>query len=366
MIIATKNHMLTNRKTLSMKRKYLFILILTFVASLNFAQEAIMVEYDFITKDSTIINFGESNLNQDNASTLSFIGNARNVIPLGTLEPNNNFVRIENVEQTSSYPISTSVRIESVDGQEEYICSGTMISSRHILTSAACFLSQRNHTIETDSILVFPGYNDGQENPLFGSHLVTKAYSFLNWTFGNDFMILEIDEDIGAETGWIGVAFNNNKDELLNQVYHKYSYPSSTMFIPFDGEINGDTLYYSYGLYDRFNPPTYVGSFFPDPKGFLGELGSSFFLPNAKDDFEIYGTLAWSSSFGHSIIDEFEFWGIANIIEPFLTTATSEIENVDFEIYPNPTDNIINIEMKNFEQSRTTRTNIHSLRCDDV
>ena len=80
------------------------------------------------------------------------------------------------------------------------------------------------------------------------------------------------------------------------------------MFIPFDGEINGDTLYYSYGLYDSFNPPPFVGSFFSDPKGFLGELGSSFFLPNANDDFEIYGTLAWSSSFGHSIIDEFEFW----------------------------------------------------------
>ena len=44
-----------------MKRKYLFILILTFVASINIAQEAIMVEYDFITKDSTIINFGELN-----------------------------------------------------------------------------------------------------------------------------------------------------------------------------------------------------------------------------------------------------------------------------------------------------------------
>ena len=78
-------------KNTIMKRKYLFILILTFVVSLNFAQEAIMVEYDFITKDSTIINFGESTLNQDNASTLSFIGNAGNVIPLGTLEPNSSF-----------------------------------------------------------------------------------------------------------------------------------------------------------------------------------------------------------------------------------------------------------------------------------
>ena len=337
-------------KTLSRKHLSILLLFLS-TATIALAQEVVMVEYDFVTRDSTIINFGESPLSQEEASTANFIGPSQNVTTLDTSLVGGNFVRLQNVDQTTTYPISTAVRLLSIgeDG-EPNICSGTMVSSRHILTSAFCFLERGNHSFDTDSIMVFPGFNNGAENPIFGAHLVSKAYTFLDWNVGTDFLILELDDDVGVDTGWLGVAYDDNDDELRDQIYHKYSYPAFARFTVFDGDVNGDTLYYSYGLYDRVD--NYIGTSFPDPEGFIGEAGSPIFLANDNDGFRILGTFTWSS-FLHSRIRELEFWGMLNVIEPFLTTATEDIENNDFEIYPNPADNQVNIELENAGQDYT-------------
>jgi len=332
-----------------MKLQVIVSIAIILLSNSTFSQDVIMVEYDFVKNESTLINFGETSLNENKINTNGFVGNSGKLISLETGIPNNNFVRLLNVEQTSSYPISTAVKIVSVqNGQKECSCSGTMISKRHILTAAHCFLEVSFNNLTADSLLVFPGFNNGVENDVFGNHFVIKAYSFVDWTLnGNDIMVLEINNDLGLKTGWLGVAFNNDDNELRDMVYYKYSYPCSTQFTQYEGKLNGDTLYYSYGIYDIVDK--FISSQFPEPDGFIGESGSSIFLNN-KNSYNVYGVLTWSGRLKHSRIDDWEFWGISNILDNQLTTSTINFDELKIELYPNPCVNRINVDINISEQ----------------
>ena len=69
-----------------------------------------MFEHDFATNESTQLNLGESSQISTKGHTISQIGNSQNQIQLELDTPVDNFSRLNKVIETTSYPISTSVK----------------------------------------------------------------------------------------------------------------------------------------------------------------------------------------------------------------------------------------------------------------
>ena len=322
------------------KTTFLVCYLLLTQALTSFTQDVIMHEYNLLTKELSILNFGTSNMNVEFDFTESHVGSATTAVTLNSLVPDGNFSRLNKIEREVSYPISTAVKIESkFNGQVECLCSGTIVSKKHVITAAHCFLEIGTSNFLSDSLAVYPAFNNGRRHEIFGEQVVTKAYFFADWNLdGNDFIILELDREIGKETGWQGIAFNNSDDALRDQVFHKYSYPCFEW-----GQadtFNGDTLYYSYGLYNRVD--NFIGTEYVT-NGWTGESGSSIFLTNANNENYVYGVGTWAHNMRHSRIDEREFFGMSKILEGYNSSTFEGPQEANINIYPNPARDYITV-----------------------
>lgn len=320
---------------------------------ISYSQDVIMHEYNFLNKENTILNFGPININLDADVTKSHIGDSNQTVTLSSLLPENNSSRLKKVEQENVYPVSTAVKIVSINnGQTECLCSGTMVSKRHILSTAHCFLEQWTNYLLSDSLVVYPAFNNGEVNQSLGQQTVTKAYYFPDWNLdGNDFILLEIDRKIGIETGWQGIAFNKSDQALKDKIFHKYSYPCFQWGQP--DVFNGDTLYYSYGVYNLID--NFIGSEYVS-NGWTGESGSSLFLTTPNNQNYIYGVFTWSKNMRHSRIDEREFFGMSKVLEGDNSTATINIEEESITVYPNPATDYLKVSTGLFNEPIVVQT----------
>ena len=250
--------------------------------------------------------------------------------------------------ELSAYPARAAVKIFYVeDGSLKNLCSGMFVSANQILSSAHCvldFIDNRDSLVR-DSILVCPAYNDGIPFSDFDCHYVQKVYHFEQWTLGGeDMTILEIDEMLGMETGWIGIGYNENEEELLENIYYKFSYPNSSVpvgILPF----NGDTLYYQYGAIDLINE-YYIG--ITSTVGQPGDSGSSLISVENGESYISYGVATWSTSFRHSKMNNWRYHALKQIIEPNLVSIPEEPPAPsEIILFPNPTSDILTIHLAN-------------------
>ena len=326
--------------------KNLFICTLIMLGAMSsFAQNEILYVYDLVnqTLDSipTISNSDATVSDQTN----HYIGNFNTNIadlpqspPTDNLFPNSLFTLKETVTndfEITDFPIRTSVKIYyREDGELLQFCSGSIVSSQHVLTAAHCIYDFWESMPRGDTFWVCPIFHEGEFSTDFDCTPITKVFSPKNWEGGKDIALLEMAQPLGTETGWLGIGFHQQDDFFTQGIYHKFSYPMQHIPVIDPIMYDGDTLYHQYGKVDDMGE-NFLG--IKNARGISGESGSSLSLvENNNDTYTSYGVLVWSSNLRHTRIKDWMFYTFQNVMLGALT-PNPKIPQVKPILFPNPT-----------------------------
>lgn len=266
--------------------------------------------------------------------------------------------------ELTDYPIRTNVKIFNVVNDTfKNNCSGSLISRRHVLSASHCFSEPSTSSIFVNRLYVCPIYDNGEPNSNIHCSYVSKLYLYKNWNLnGEDFTLLELQDPIGEETGWIGIGYNDDDNFFTADVYHKFSYPAVNDF-PFYGDYtayNGDTLYHTYG---KLNSNSYA--YLSSQKGTAqrGESGSSITRVINNEDYTSYGVLTYAP-FSHNRLTNKTFNDIKSILTEDLIIDPNADKNEYFQVYPNPTIN--SFRVKKYNSSDPINIEIYNARSELV
>lgn len=255
------------------------------------------------------------------------------------------------------YPMSTTIKLFKTTGTDELRdqCTGTMVSPRHVLTSAHCLLKPYSTDVVVDNLVTYAGYDVSMDSTKHIKAMVTNAYFIDEWNIGkgDDQALLELDENLGFYTGWVSFGFNEDDEFFKTRNFHKFSYPTYTT--PYNSfPFNGDTLYYSYGALDHV-ADDFLGVI-GHIKGAGGESGSSILYTNNEDIYTSYGVLTWVGYYNHSRFNAERYYAMESIISKSLLTSTQQLDQgIQVNLYPNPAENQLQINLdKSVNLSRAT------------
>lgn len=322
-----------------------------------------LIVYDVATKQKSklpIIPF-DSLINQSRTDFFSGKYSQSKVdlsleIPQENLHQNTHFTNKSPAKEFANvydFPFSATIKlvIEN-DGELYHGCSAVMISSRHVLTAAHCFIDiSTPNEVMIDSVYAVPMYDNGLPQTSIPKSLISKIYFFEDWNVGNgeDILVLELEKPIGEMTGWFGIGYNEDNTFFEENNFHKLSYPGDKLFDD-DVDYNGDTMYYSYGrlgFLSNNSSDNYLGvpSHFG---GRPGESGSSIFYTNNEDVYTTYGVLNFVSNYRHSRIQDWQFYAIKSVIEAHTIPIEPTNSIVEVSIFPNPTADRVNLKFDDF------------------
>ena len=226
----------------------------------------------------------------------------------------------------NNYPVRTAVKLFQIsDDTLRQRCSGTLVANNIVLTAAHCigWPDSTGEFIFRDSIYVYPAFDDGTERLTFGNSLVTNYLIFKSFIerLNPDIALLQLEKPLGTQTGWVGIAYNNDDDFFKNSVFHKFSYPGTVDLSDSTRIFNGDTLYYSYGTLDIVN--NWLGYYII---GIPGQSGSSLLFTD-NEEYLSFGTQVWASDSRHLRIKPEHFYPFASIINNSISLWVTDIIN---------------------------------------
>lgn len=258
----------------------------------------------------------------------------------------------------TDYPIRTSIKIFNVVNDTfKNKCSGSMISRRHVLTASHCYSDPNTSSIFVNRLYVCPVYDDGEPSTALHCSEVTKLYLYKNWSITyEDFTILELQDPIGEETGWLGIGYNDDDNFFAQDIYHKFSYPAVNDYYNAGDTTayNGDTLYHSHGKLDK---PIGLFLLANGATAQRGESGSSITRVVNNEDYTSYGVLTYAP-FSHNRLASKTFNDIKSIIKEDLSIDPNTDKSEYFQVYPNPAVN--SFQVKKYHSSDPINIEIYN------
>ena len=254
-----------------------------------------------------------------------------------------------------SYPVSTAVKLfNTTNGGQGDLCSGVMISDRHVLSSAHCIFQAYTTIVNIPDVEARIFYDTSIEESRTYSSKVNKIYFIEGWniSFGEDLAIYELEENIGVISGWMSIGYNDDDSFFDNRHMHKLAYPSFNT--PFnDFPYNGDTLYYSHGNINFIND-NFLGVK-KHLSGVGGESGSPIFDHQKGEDCVAYGVLTWLGNYSHSRINKERYYAFVDVLDKnqVSTAVSDEFDDLSVQLFPNPATSELHLKFKDKPASGT-------------
>lgn len=262
----------------------------------------------------------------------------------------------------NNYPVSTAVKLfNASNGGQGDLCSGVMISDRHVLSSAHCVFEAYTANVNIAEVEAMIFYDTSIDIERTYSSKVTKMYFIEGWniSYGEDVAIFELEENIGSISGWMSIGYNDDDEFFNGRHLHKLSYPAYNT--PFnDYPFNGDTLYYSHGNIDFVND-NFLGVL-KHISGVGGESGSPIFEHIEGEKCVAYGVLTWLGNYSHSRINKERYFAFTDILKEEVSTPIKETySDVSMNLYPNPATHEIHLKF-NQRLPKSVKVSIYDIQ----
>ncbi|KAA3606073.1 MAG: hypothetical protein DWQ01_17915 [Planctomycetota bacterium] len=157
---------------------------------------------------------------------------------------NRSFGQLQGIT-SSAFPWSAHARMFFQQSGIPYLCSGTLVDARTMMTAGHCVHEGFGGQWSTN-VSISPSW-DGDDDA-FGSANGVLLSSWSNWVYDGDYAgdigWVRLDRPVGFLTGWFGYGYNDDNNWWNSTSFWMTGYPGGC----FSGAP--DTLYYAGGTWD--------------------------------------------------------------------------------------------------------------------